>query len=132
MIDARTAPYAALLLRVSLGVLLLAHGLLLKVFTFGLAGTTGFFAYLVIIGEIGGGLALILGLWTRPIALALIPILIGATLQHFGNGWLFTAKGGGWEYPAFWTAMLIVQALRGDGAYAWRPVLALARPAEAR
>lgn len=141
MIDARTAPYAALLSRVSLGVLLLAHGLLLKVFTFGLAGTTGyfesigypgFFAYLVIIGEIGGGLALILGLWTRPIALALIPILIGATLQHFGNGWLFTAKGGGWEYPAFWTAMLIVQALLGDGAYAWRPVLALARPAEAR
>ncbi|MGZ8367788.1 MAG: DoxX family membrane protein, partial [Rhodoplanes sp.] len=62
MIDARTAPYAALLLRVSLGVLLLAHGLLLKVLTFGVPGTVGyfqsigypgFFAYLVMLGEIG-------------------------------------------------------------------------------
>ena len=41
MIDTRSAPYAALLLRVSLGVLLLAHGLLLKVFTFTIPGTAG-------------------------------------------------------------------------------------------
>lgn len=138
MIDTRTAPYAALLLRLSLGTLLLAHGLLLKVMTFGVAGTAGYFAslgypaafaYLVILGEIGGGLALILGLWTRPIALLLLPILIGATLQHLGAGWLFSAKGGGWEFPAFWTAMLVVQALLGDGAYAWRPTLAARRPA---
>lgn len=130
MIDARTAPYAALLLRFSLGTLLLAHGLLLKVLTFGIPGTAayfesigypGFFAYLVILGEIGGGLALILGLWTRPISLLLLPILIGATLQHVGNGWLFSAKGGGWEFPAFWTIMLIVQALLGDGAFALKP-----------
>jgi len=98
MIDTRTAPYAALLLRVSLGILLLAHGLLLKVLTFTVPGTVsyfesigypGFFAYLVILGEIGGGLALILGVWTRAIALLLVPILIGATLQHIGNGWVF-------------------------------------------
>ena len=141
MIDTRTAPYAALLLRVSLGVLLLAHGLLLKVLTFGVAGTVGyfqsigypgFFAYLVIVAEIGGGLALILGLWTRPIALLLVPVLVGATLQHAGNGWLFSAKGGGWEYPVFWTLMLFVQALLGDGAHAWRPTLAPARLADAR
>lgn len=132
MIDPRTAPYAALLLRISLGFLLLAHGLLLKVFTFTIPGTVGFFesigypgffAYLVILGEIGGGLALILGLWTRPIALMLLPIMIGATLQHAGNGWLFTAPNGGWEFPAFWTVMLVVQALLGDGAFAWRPAL---------
>jgi putative oxidoreductase len=122
-----TAPFAALLLRVSLGVTFLAHGLLLKVMTYGLAGTVdyfqsigfpGFVAYLVILGEIGGGLALILGLWTRQIALLLVPIMIGATLQHTGNGWLFSAKGGGWEFPVFWTAMLFVQALLGHGAYA--------------
>jgi len=130
MIDNRTAPYAALLLRVSLGILLLAHGLLLKVFTFTIPGTVGyfesigypgFFAYLVILAEIGGGLALILGIWTRHIALLLLPVLIGATLQHAGNGWLFTAAKGGWEFPAFWTVTLVVQALLGDGAYAWRP-----------
>ncbi len=130
MIDIRTAPYAALALRVSLGLLFLAHGLLLKVFTFTIPGTVGFFesigypgffAYLVILGEIGGGLALILGVQTRIIALALLPIMIGATVQHMGNGWLFSAPNGGWEFPALWTVLLFVQALLGDGAYAWRP-----------
>ncbi len=140
MIDTQTAPYAALLLRVSLGVMFLAHGLLLKVFTFTIAGTVGyfesigypgFFAYLVIAGEIGGGIALILGAYTRTIALLLLPIMIGAALQHLGNGWVFSGKGGGWEFPVFWTAMLLAQALLGDGAYAWRPASLLGRPAEA-
>ncbi len=130
MIDTRTAPYGALLLRVSLGLLLLAHGLLLKVFTFTVPGTVGyfesigfpgFFAYLVIGGEILGGIAMILGVWTRTVALLALPILIGATLQHLPNGWLFSAAKGGWEFPAFWTVTLVVQALLGDGAYAWRP-----------
>jgi putative oxidoreductase len=131
MIDSRSstssnADYAALLLRVSLGLLFLAHGGM-KVFTFTIPGTVqyfetigypGFFAYLVILGEVGGGLALILGAWTRVIALALLPIMIGATLQHAGNGWMFAKTGGGWEFPAFWTVMLVVQALLGSGAYA--------------
>lgn len=130
MIDTRTAPYAALLLRLSLGALFLSHGLILKVMTFGIPGTVayfqsigypGFFAYLVMLGEIGGGLALILGLWTRPIALLLLPLMIGATLQHVHNGWVFSNNGGGWEFPVFWIACLIVQALLGPGAYAWRP-----------
>ncbi len=129
MIDTRTAPYAALLLRVSLGTLFLAHGLLLKVFTFTIPGTVGyfqsvgypgFFAYLVIAGEIGGGLALLLGIRTRAISLLLLPIMIGATLQHVGNGWLFTGQNGGWEFPVFWTVALLVQALLGDGAFALR------------
>jgi len=141
MIDTRTAPYAALLLRVSLGVLLLAHGLLLKVFTFGVAGTVGYFesigypglfAYLVMFGEIAGGLALIVGFRTREVALLLLPILIGATWQHAGNGWLFSATDGGWEFPAFWTITLVVQALLGDGAYALRPSVPALSGAAAR
>jgi putative oxidoreductase len=134
MIDSRTAPYAALLLRVSLGVMFIAHGLLLKVFTFTIPGTVsffesigypGYFAYLVIIGEVGGGLALILGVWTRAIAVLLLPIMIGATLQHVGNGWLFSGEGGGWEFPVFWTLGLVVQALLGSGAYALSSVPAI-------
>lgn len=130
MIDQRTAPYAVLLLRVSLGTLLLAHGLVLKVFTFTVPGTVGyfeslgypgFFAYLVIAGEILGGIALILGVWTRTVALLALPILIGATLQHIGNGWVFTAPNGGWEFPVFWAFAFVVQALLGDGAYALSP-----------
>ena len=140
MIDTRTAPYAALLLRVSLGTLFLAHGLVLKLLTFGIPGTVGYFqslgfpgsfAYLVMLGEIGGGLALVLGAYTRVIALLLLPIMIGATLQHIGNGWVFSGNGGGWEFPVFWTVLLFVQALLGDGAYAWHPAFRQARVAEA-
>ena len=127
MSDTNAASYAALLLRVSLGVMFLAHGLILKVLTFTIPGTVAyfqsigypsFFAYLVILGEIGGGLALILGVRTRLISLLLLPILIGATLQHVGNGWVFNNQGGGWEFPVFWTVALLVQALLGAGAYA--------------
>lgn len=141
MIDHRTAPYAAIILRVSLGAMLLAHGLLLKVFTFTVPGTVGyfqsigypgFFAYLVIAGEVLGGIALILGIWTRGVALLMLPILIGATLQHVGNGWVFSAPKGGWEFPAFWSAALVVQALLGDGAYALtRQADVAGRPAHA-
>ena len=111
----------------SLGVMFLAHGLVLKVLTFTIPGTVGYFqsigypgalAYLVILAEIGGGLALILGIRTRLISLLLLPILIGATLQHTGNGWVFSNQGGGWEFPVFWTVALLVQALLGAGAYA--------------
>lgn len=140
MIDNRSAPFAALLLRVTLGIMLLAHGLLLKVLTFGIPGTVGYFqslgypgslAYLVMLAETVGGIALILGLWTRTVALLLVPILVGATLQHAGNGWVFSAKGGGWEFPAFWTVVLVVQAMLGGGAYAWSPALSLERAAPA-
>lgn len=135
MTDPRTA-YAALLLRVSMGVMFLAHGLLLKVLTFGVAGSAGFFAsigypaffaHIVIAAEILGGIALILGVWVRPVALLFLPIMIGATLQHLGNGWVFSAPRGGWEFPAFWTVTLVVQALLGAGAHALGDPLARLR-----
>ncbi|MEM6848589.1 MAG: DoxX family protein [Pseudomonadota bacterium] len=133
MIDNRTAPYAALILRVSLGVMLIAHGLLLKVFAFTVPGTVGYFeslgypailAYAVIAAEIVGGAALIVGAFVRPVSLLLVPVLIGATMVHAGNGWVFSAEGGGWEFPAFWTVTLVVQALLGAGAYAFKPTFA--------
>jgi putative oxidoreductase len=127
MIDPRTAPYAALLLRLSLGVLFLAH-CAAKIFIFTPAGTAGFFdslglppalAYLIIAAEGLGGIALILGFWTRIVAILLTPILLGAIFTvHGAAGFFFNNAHGGWEYPAFWTAALVVQALLGDGAYA--------------
>ena len=45
-------------------------------------------------------------------------ILIGATLQHIPNGWMFGAPRGGWEFPVLWTALLLVQAGLGAGAFA--------------
>jgi putative oxidoreductase len=128
-IDPTTAPYAALVLRVSLGIMFIAHALL-KVFVFTLPGTVGFFesvgfpgwlAYVTIAAELLGGALLILGIYARWVALALVPILLGALQVHLGNGWVFSAEGGGWEYPAFLAAASLVQALLGDGAYALRP-----------
>ena len=130
MIDSRTAPYAALLLRVSLGVMFLAHSIVLKLMTFTLAGTAQFFeslglpaplAYLVFAAEAIGGLLLILGVQTRLVALALIPILLGATWVHAGNGWVFNAANGGWEYPIFLIVVSLAVSLLGDGAHALRP-----------
>ena len=136
--ETKNAAHAALLLRVSLGMLFIAHGLL-KVLVFTIPGTVGyfqsigypsFFAYLVIAAELAGGTLLILGFYARYAALALIPILIGATLQHAGNGWLFSNAKGGWEFPAFWTVTLLVQALLGNGAYALNPPSLFRKPAE--
>lgn len=127
MIDSKTAPYAALVLRVALGVMFLAHSLYLKVIVFTVPGTVGFFesiglpglfAYLTILAEIGGGLALILGIQVRLVAIALLPVLLGATWFHAGNGWVFSNEGGGWEYPVFLIVATVVQALLGAGAYA--------------
>ncbi|HSD34282.1 MAG TPA: DoxX family protein [Alphaproteobacteria bacterium] len=129
MIDSRTAPYAALLLRVSLGVMFIAHGLL-KLLVFTLPGTVAFFeqtgfpgwtAYLVTFGELAAGALLILGIQTRWVALATVPILLGAASVHWANGWVFSAPNGGWEYPVFWAVVMVVQALLGDGAHALKP-----------
>lgn len=126
-IELATAPYAITLLRISLGILFLAHGLL-KVTVFTLPGTAqffqsvglpGFMAYVVTPLEIIGGLLLVLGIYTRWVALALFPILLVATFKvHGSSGWLFTNKGGGWEFPAFFAITTIIQFLLGDGAYA--------------
>jgi len=118
--------YAAMLLRLSLGTMFIAHALL-KYFVFTLPGTAQFFqslglpgvlGYVTFAVELAGGVLLILGVRTRTASMALIPVLLGATWAHAGNGWLFTSPNGGWEYPAFWTVALLVQALLGDGAFA--------------
>ena len=125
--NTQTAPYGAFLLRVSLGVMFVAHGLILKYFTFTLGGTAqffesigypGFLAYVVFAAETLGGLALIVGFQTRLVSFALIPILIGATMVHLPNGWVFSAEGGGWEYPVFLIVATAVQGLLGGGAFA--------------
>ena len=120
----RGTPYGIALLRVALGVLLLAHGAL-KFFVFTLPGTAAFFAsagfpawtaYLVAPAEVLGGLALMLGFQTRLVALLSLPILLGALSVHLGNGWLFSAPKGGWEFPAFLVVAMLAQTLLGSGA----------------
>jgi putative oxidoreductase len=126
MIDTKTAPYAAFVLRIALGTMFIAHALL-KYAVFTLPGTAKFFeslglpgplAYATFFAELVGGALILAGVGTRYVAAVLVPLLLGALWAHAGNGWLFTSANGGWEYPAFLAAAAIVQALLGDGKYA--------------
>jgi putative oxidoreductase len=118
---------AIFLLRVALGLMFIAHSWLLKLYVFTLPGTAKFFgsiglpewfAYVVFAAEAIGGGVLVLGIQARWVALALAPILAGATWAHWGNGWMFGYTNGGWEYPLYLTLLAVVQFMLGDGAYA--------------
>lgn len=125
--SASNADLAATLLRVTSGIWFLLHAGL-KIFVFTPAGTAGFFesiglpgflAYVVILAELVGGLALIAGYKTRIVALGLSVILLGSIYTpHFAAGFFFSNPNGGWEFPAFWALTLWALALLGDGAYA--------------
>ena len=103
----------------------IAHSVLLKYFTFTLAGTAQYFAsiglpaslaYVVFALEAVGGVLLVLGIGTRWVALGLVPVLLGAMWVHVGNGWVFSAPNGGWEYPLFLIVISVVVALGGERA----------------
>jgi putative oxidoreductase len=123
----RTTDYGIALLRISLGIMFIAHGVVLKLFTFGLAGTAGFFesiglpgflAYVVFGMEAVGGILLVLGVRTREVSAALLPVLAGALWVHAGNGWVFSNANGGWEYPLYLIVLAAAQVLLGEGAFA--------------
>ncbi|MBC6982261.1 DoxX family protein [Caulobacter sp. 17J80-11] len=135
MVETRLAPWGALALRLALGTMWVSHGLLkLLVYT-----PAGFVAYLqsvglptqvavpVILAELVGGAAILAGFHGRWASLALSPILVGATLAHAPNGWVFSSPNGGWEFPVFLIAASAAHALLGDGRLAfraWRPLAA--------
>lgn len=131
MTQDRLTDSAVMLLRISLGVMYLAHSIVLKLFTFGLAGTAGYFesiglpgwlAYVTFAAEVVGGVLLVLGIYVRWAAVTLIPALLGAIIwAHGGNGWVFNAPDGGWEYPLYLIVLSVAQFLLGDGPYALRP-----------
>lgn len=121
-----SSAFGVTILRVSLGIMWIAHALL-KWFVFTLPGTAnyftsigfpGFLAYPVFAAELLGGIALLLGIYARQVALALIPVMAVAAWVHVPNGWVHTANGGGWEYPVFLIAASLSLWLLGDGAAA--------------
>lgn len=127
MKDIRYTDYGIALLRISLGVMFIAHGVVLKYFTYTLAGTAQFFesiglpgplAYIVFGMEAVGGVLLVLGVRTREVSAALIPVLVGALWVHSGNGWVFSSANGGWEYPLYLIVLSAAQVLLGEGAFA--------------
>lgn len=139
MIDTKTAPYAVLALRVTTGALFLFHGLV-KLFVFTPAGTAGYFesiglpgalGYLTMLVEIAGGVALILGIRTRIVSAALVPVLLGAAwFGHGANGLNWSNPNGGFEYPLMWAIVQAALAALGDGALALVPGSKEARTAQ--
>ncbi len=109
-------------LRAGLGIVFLFHGWM-KLFVFTLPGTMGFFesvgfpgfmAIPVTFAELIGGALLLVGLGTRWAALAMVPIMLGATQVHWANGFGFNNTGGGWEFPAFLVVASLALFLHGD------------------
>lgn len=132
-VDEKLAPYGALVLRVGLGVMWIAHALL-KWFVFTIPGVAAWLdtqglpselAWPLFIVELAGGLAILLGIYGRYVALLMIPIMAVVTWTHFPNGWVHTSPGGGWEFPIFLIAASFAYGLIGDGAFAIRSRLKL-------
>lgn len=130
IMETHYTPIETTLLRVALGAMFIAHSLYLELMTFTLEGTAQFFvsiglpaslAYVVFFLEVVGGIMLVLGIQAGWVALALVPVLAGATWTHWGNGWMFGYEGGGWEYLAYLTLLAFCQFLLGDGRFAlWK------------
>ena len=123
-----TSAVGIALLRVGLGTMWIAHALL-KLLVYTLPGTAQYFAsigypswvaYPVFAVEIVGGLALVLGFYARQVALGLAPVMAVVITVHAANGWVHTAPGGGWEYPAFLLLASLALWLAGDGAFTLR------------
>ena len=138
MIDPATAPYAALLLRWCLAIMYVAHALKKSMDVkgetafFRSIGLPGWFVQLTIAVELGGAACLAVGIFSRWVALLLVPPMLGTIVTvHGKNGWEFNKPGGGWEYPAFWAAVLCALFLLGDGAWALLPSPSLSAVAAA-
>lgn len=121
---ARGLPVAELLLRVTVGGLLVPHGAA-KLFGGGVTGTAGMLgglgfqpATLWAVGLIGlefaGGIMLALGLLTRPVAAAVVVFMAVAFFIHW-PAWFWNA--GGAEMPLLWGVAALYFAIRGGGRY---------------
>ncbi len=131
----QSSEFGAFLSRLTLGVILLAHGVL-KITVFTIPGTVAYFdsigipasiAYLTIGGEVLGGAALILGAFPRLVALLSLPILAGATWAHAANGWVFSNQGGGWEFPLLLLVLAVIVLVQGAGSFALKGIPAIER-----
>ncbi len=134
---------AALIIRLALGVVMLAHGLMMTLGWFGGPGlmasarqlrtqagipmAVGLFFTLV---ELLGPLGLIVGLLTRLAALGIAAIMIGAGILHLPQGffmnWFNQKDGEGYEYCLLALAMALSVMLTGAGAFSLDGLLARA------
>jgi len=133
MVDEIYGTTGAMLLRLGLGVMWIAHALL-KWFVFTIPGFAGwlesqgipaFMAWPVFLLELTGGVMILIGFYGRYVSAILVPTMLVAAWTHVSNGWLHTSAGGGWEYPMFLVIASIAHVLLGDGRFAMRTNQAL-------
>lgn len=123
-----SVPQGITVLRVSLGAMWIAHAWLeWKVFTlpgtaqcFRSIASAGLLACPVFAAERPGGIALVLGVCMRQVALGLVPVMAVAAWVQRLNSWVHSSGGGGRESPVFLIARSVALWLLGDGALAWR------------
>jgi putative oxidoreductase len=125
----QTEDIGKLVLRLTLGILLLLHGVA-KIFS-GVGGISGmlqgiglpgFFAYGAYIGEVLAPLLVILGLYARVGALVIaVNMLVAIYLAH-QNDIFALGRGGGWaiELQAFFLFTALAVALTGPGRFSVR------------
>jgi len=134
--EARMA-WALAVLRVIAGIVFVAHGSQ-KLFGWGLAGVIGGFqgmgiplpvitAPAVSFLEFFGGIALVAGLFTRPIAAGLAVVMLGATLLVHLSAGFFAPNG--IEFTLVLFGVSVALALLGAGAYSVDGMLARRRSA---
>jgi putative oxidoreductase len=121
---AKVQGWGLTILRVVVGIVFLVHGSQ-KLFLMGFGGVAGMmeglgvpapglFAVIVTLVEVLGGLALILGLFTRLAAIPLAVDMLVATLTvHLPNG--FSAQNGGYEFTLVLLAASVALAVAGPG-----------------
>ena len=115
-----------LLLRITLGGLMLFHGIAkLNGGVDGIAGMLagqglpGALAYLVYLGELVAPLLVVIGLWTRPAALIVAGNMVVALVLVHSTHFLNISNSGGWqlELQFFFLLNAITIALIGAGRY---------------
>jgi len=118
-----TTAIALLILRVSFGLTLAAHGVHKAVAMAGDSGTFlhsaggPFWAWGAVAGELLGGLGLAVGFMTRLAGVGVAVVMIGVVLKFHLPLWrsIGTGAGGPLEYPALLAAIGLAFAVGGPG-----------------
>lgn len=121
----KLVPYGIFLLRITLGVLWIVHwwykvgykGMDVTEKFFGTLGYPPWLAWVDVSVEMVAFVLLVAGIYVRTVSLALLPIIILATLPWISKGYWFPS--GGFEFPLVWCILQVVMALLGPGAFAW-------------